>query len=218
MIKTLFVAILIALASYCYCQDTFNHENTYPDGIYNTKADFLKKTPNENVSLVAKTIYLTSRKVIDTIPDWCSFYYKEKDKRIKSAFAISYKGNLYFRTASILKNREKKDKSQATNFPNTFCRVLIAGKNYLYLELELANAWTQGLGYGMGGVAGNAIAQNAIKNKGTVWDFKNEEFNIFRSCKDYNAFIADKYPQGLQECEDQQPDILKVRTAIEMIK
>jgi len=70
----------------------------------------------------------------------------------------------------------------------------------------------------MGGVAGGVIASNAIKGKGIVWDFKNEEFNIFRSCKDYNDFIRDKYPEGVQECNSQQPDILQIRAAMEIIK
>ena len=57
-----------------------------------------------------------------------------------------------------------------------------------------------------------------IKGKGIVWDIKNQEFNIFKNCKDYNDFIKDKYPEGVQQCENQQPDMLLVRKAIEKIK
>ncbi|SKB41006.1 hypothetical protein SAMN05660841_00378 [Sphingobacterium nematocida] len=35
--------------------------------------------------------------------------------------------------------------------------ILVISKCYLYIELELADAWTQELGYGMGGVAGRAL-------------------------------------------------------------
>ncbi len=218
MIRSLLIAILTALASYCQSQVATNFEMDYPEGIYRTKEDFLKKVPTEKKELIAKTIYVSGRKVIDTIPDHCAFYYKENDKKVKKTFAICYRGNLYFQAGFILKHRNKEDKSQTTNFPNSFCRVRIAGQNYLYTELELANAWKQGLGYGMGGVAGGVIAANAIKGKGIVWDFKNEEFNIFRSCKDYNDFIKDKYPEGVQECDNREPDILQVRVAMELIK
>lgn len=217
MIRPLLIAILTALASYCQSQVTVFGMD-YPEGIYRTKEDFLKKVPTDKQELVAKTIYLSGRVVIDTIPDHCAFYYKENDKKIKKTFAICYRGSLYFQAQSILKNREKKDKSQTTNFPNSFCRVLIGGQNFLYTELELANAWKQGLGYGIGGAAGGVIASNAIKPKGIVWDFKNEEFNIFRSCKDYNDFIQDKYPQGVQECDSREPDLFQVRAAMEIIK
>ncbi len=218
MIKTLLSFILTILSVYGYSQNKYNFDNTYPEGIYLSKEDFLKKTPNENKELIAKSIVPISRKVIDTIPDQCMFFYKATDKKVNKAFAVCYKGNLYFQAFTILKNREKTDRAQSTNYPASFSRVLIGGENYLYTELELANAWAQGTGYGIGGVAGGMVAANAIKGKGVVWDHKSGEFNIFKNCKDFNAFIADKYPNGVQDCEDRQPDMLKVRAAIEIIK
>ncbi|MDM1047350.1 hypothetical protein [Sphingobacterium hotanense] len=95
--------------------------------------------------------------------------------------------------------------------------VLFGGENYLYIELELANSWKQGLGYGLGGVGCAAIVQSAIKGKGIVWDFKAQEFNFFRNCKDFNEFIADKYPEGVQDCEGHQSDMLKVRETVEKV-
>lgn len=73
------------------------------------------------------------------------------------------------------------------------------------------------MGYGLGGVGGAAIAQSSIKGKGVVWDFKAQEFNISRNCKDFNEFIADKYPGGVQDCEGQQSDILKLRETVETV-
>lgn len=122
-------------------------------------------------------------------------------------FAVSYQRKSYIQAASVLLNKNKKDRSQTTSFPASFVPVLFGGENYLYFELKLANSWKQGLGYRLGGVGGAAIAQSAIKGKGIVWDFKAQEFNIFRSCKDFNEFIADKYPEGMQEFEGQQPDM-----------
>lgn len=218
MNKTLLIGLFLIFGLYSYGQVSTNPELSYPEGIYSTKEDFLKKTPNETKELIAKGILWGSKEITDTIPDQCLFLYKHNGKKLRKTFAVCYKGNLYFQAYSILTNREKKDKAQTTNFPNSFCRVLIAGDNFLYTELELANSWKQGLGYGLGGVAGGAIASASIKSKGIVWDVKNQEFNIFRSCKDFNNFITALYPDGVQECKDQQPDLLKVREAIEIIK
>ena len=54
--------------------------------------------------------------------------------------------------------------------------------------------------------------------KGIVWDVKNKEFNIFKNCKDYNEFIKAIYPEGVQSCEQHQPDITRIREVIEKIK
>ncbi len=218
MFKLTLSILLIAVASFCYGQVSLKGENSYPEGLYKTKEDFIKKVPSQQVDLVAKTLFWAKREVIDTIPDECSFFYKETDKKVKQMFAISYKGQLFIQAGSVLLNRDKKDKSQSTRAPYSFTRVLFGGENYLYLEMELANSWEQGLGYGLGGAAGSVIAQNAIKGKGIVWDFKANQFNIFRSCNDYNEFIADKYAEGVQECKGKQPDILQVREAIDKIK
>ncbi|MGM1430203.1 hypothetical protein ACS126_13160 [Sphingobacterium lactis] len=191
---------------------------TYPEGLYRNKEDFITRVPSDRVGLVAKSLTGFKKEVIDTIPDQCMFYYSDTDKKVKKMFAVSFRGHLYIQAASVLLNRDRQDKSQTTSQPYSFTRVLFGGNNFLYMELELANSWKQGLGYGLGGVGGAAIAQNAIKGKGVVWDFSKNQFNIFRSCKDFNEFIAERYPQGVQECEDRQPDLLLVRTAIEQIK
>lgn len=213
----LFLALLTGV-SICYGQVDVRVENSYPDGLYKTKEDFIKKVPTEQVELIPKSLFWNKREVIDTIPGQCFFYYKATDKKLGKMFAVSYQGKLYIQAASVLLNKNNKDKSQTTSFPASFVPVLFGGVNYLYFELELANSWKHGLGYGLGGVGGAAIAQSAIKGKGIVWDFKAQEFDIFRSCKDFNEFIADKYPEGVQECEGQQPDMLKVREAVERLK
>jgi len=191
---------------------------TYPEGLYRTKEDFIRRIPNDRVALVAKSLTGFKKEIIDTIPDQCLFYYMDTDKKVKKMFAVSYKGHLYIQAASVLLNRDRKDKSQSSSQPYSFTKVLFGGTNFLYMELELANSWKQGLGYGLGGVGGAAIAQNAIKEKGIVWDIHAKQFNIFRTCKDFNEFISERYPQGVQECEDRQPDLQQVRAAVEKIK
>ncbi|TDS13900.1 hypothetical protein [Sphingobacterium paludis] len=218
MIKALIIGFLLSVGIFCHGQVAIPMETNFPEGIYLTKEDFLKKVPNNNDELVMKTIAMKPKIINDSIPDHCLFYYKDSDKKVKKIFAISHKGDLYFQALSVLTNCNKKDKTETTHALRSFCRVLIGGSNYLYAELDLANSWKQGLGYGLGGAAGGVIAANAIKGKGLVWDFKKEQFNIFRHCKDYNEFMTDVYPDGVQQCQDKQPDMDQVRATMELIK
>jgi hypothetical protein len=201
-----------------------------PDGIYYTKNDFLNKTPNSTEKVVPKGLVGFEKTILNSIEDACFFYYQSKDNKIKKVFAIAYEGHLYFQIQAILSNRNKTDRAQTNDFPNSFVRVLTAGNNYYYVEATLVNQWVQGLAYNTG-ATGALIAsdlssanvqlgktQNFGNIKGIVWDIKNQEFNIFKNCKDYNNFVKDIYPEGVQNCENHQPDIRKVRETIEKIK
>lgn len=186
----------------------------YPEGIYISKKDFI----NKNVSS-SKAVEMIGfdRKRADSIIHNPYFYYSENNKKVYNVFAISYRGHLYFQIRAILKNRNKNDRAQSTYFPNTFVRVIIGGENYFYTEVDLVNQWAHGAVSNLG-VAGAIIANDLIKGKGVVWDFENEEFNIFKSCKDYNEFIEVILPDDVQECEKHQPNMWKVRETIEKIK
>lgn len=201
-----------------------------PDGIYFSKEDFLNGKPSSLETIVPKELIGFEKTELSGIPDACFFYYKNSDKKIKKVFAISYQGHLYFQIQAILNNRHKTDRAQTNDFPNSFTRVLSAGQNYYYVEATLINQWVQGLAYNTG-ATGVLIAsdlssanvqlgktQNFGNIKGIVWDVKNKEFNIFKNCKDYNDFIKDIYPNGIQECDKHQPDITKIREVIEKIK
>lgn len=191
----------------------------YPNGVYTTKEDFLNKIPKNSEELVPKEVVDLDKSILYGIPDECFFYHLQSDKKIKNAFAVSYRGHLYFQIAAILDNRNKTDRAQSNDHPNSFVRVKSFGENYYYSEAELANFWAQGVAAGVGGVVvGVAVATTMNREKGIVWDIKNKEFNIFKNCQDFNDFIKDKYPEGVQKCESQQPDILLVRKAIEKIK
>lgn len=191
----------------------------YPPGVYVTKEDFLNKTPSNTEELVPKELIGLEKEVIYGIPDDCFFYYSKINKKVKHCFAVSYRGHLYFQINAILDNRNKTDRAQTNDFPNSFVRVINAGQNYYYTEADLANAWAQGFAYGgIGGSTGAALANTMVHNKGIVWDVKNKEFNIFKNCKDFNEFIKDKFPPAIQACKEQQADINLIRKAIEMIK
>ena len=197
--------------------DTLFRPN-YPPGIYKTKEDFINKkvTPEEGMS--AKGLIGFEKPILTDIEHSCYFYTRGNTK-IKNVFAISYQGHLYFQIDAILSNRHKKDRAQDSQFPNGFVRVITGGDNYYYTEANLTNIWAQGIAYGaIGGVTGQNIAQSEIYGKGIVWDFKNQEFNIFKNCNDYNDFIKSIYPQGIQDCPKQQPNTWKIRKDMENIK
>lgn len=202
----------------------------YPEGVYATKQDFMNKKPSSVQKLTKRGLYGFNKKIADDETPSC-FFFTEEESRLRNVFAVVYNGILYFNVKAILANRNKYDRAQESDFPNSFVRVLAGGNNYLYTEADLVNAWVKGLansglGMGAGGAIGGAIQgaakgsiiSSSMSGKGVVWDFKNEEFNIFKNCNDYNDFIKDISEEDIQKCERQQADIMLVRTAIEKIK
>lgn len=193
--------------------------NLYPNGVYTTNEDFLNKTPNTSEELIPKEVVDLDRSVLNGIPNECFFYFLKTDKKVKNAFAVSYRGHLYFQVGAILNNRNQTDRAQSNDHPNSFVKVLIYGENYYYCEAELANHWAQVSAVGgFGIIVGGIMANEMTKGKGIVWDIKKKEFNIFKNCRDFNDFITDKFPEGIQECGKHQPDMNKLRKALEKIK
>ena len=193
------------------------NKTDFPEGVYATKEDFIKKTPSKKQELSKKGLIGFTKELVDDNVSECFFYDSRTDKKLKDVFAVVYHGSLYFGVAAILTNRNKTDRAQTSDFPNSFVKVLFGGDNYIYTEVPLANAWAKGLAYNAG-VAGSIMAGTLNTGKGIVWDYKNQEFNIFKNCQDYNDFIKDKLPDGVQKCPKQQPDNNEVRRAIDIIK
>ena len=199
-------------------KDTLFRPN-YPEGIYKTKEDFINKKPSQTTKVFAKGLIGFEKPILTEILHSCFFYDYDSDSKIKNVFAISFKGHLYFQINAILENRNKTDRAQTNELPNSFVRVIMGGENYYYTEADLVNKWAQGLAYGaIGGVTGAVIGNTMYYGKGVVWDFKNKEFNIFKNCEDYNDFLKEVYPKGVQTCPDQQPNIKEVRKVIAKIK
>ncbi|WP_120212461.1 hypothetical protein [Epilithonimonas arachidiradicis] len=207
---------LITGESTSLTNSTLIKENTtksdYPEGIYATKEDFIKKTPSGNEELSKKGLIGFTKELVDDSVTECFFYDTKSDKKLKDVFAVVYHGSLYFNVAAILTHRNKTDRAQTADFPNSFVKALFGGDNYIYTEVPLANVWAKGWAYNVG-------APGIVNSgKGIVWDYKNQEFNIFKNCEDYNDFIKDKYAAGVQKCPKQQPDNNEVRKAIDIIK
>lgn len=183
----------------------------YPEGIYETKEFFIRKTPSSTLSLTKKGLIGFEKKPTGD-EDVNAFFYNSDDKKLKNIFAIVYHGDLYFGIEAILSNRNKTDRAQSSDFPNSFVKTKFGGQNYIYLEVTLANAWAKGFSSNMG------IYGMDDYLKGVVWDIKNQEFNIFKNCQDFNLFINDKYPDASQTCQNQQPNLNEVQAALMIIK
>ncbi|HQD44412.1 MAG TPA: hypothetical protein PK041_01765 [Kaistella sp.] len=188
----------------------------YPTGVYKTKGDFISKTPSSNPQISKRGLIGFEKPLVGDDENYC-FFYDTSDSKLKNVFAVVHNGYLYFNIAAILVNRNKNDRAQTSDFPNSYTKVIFGGENYLYTEADLANVWAKGLAYSAG-AAGGAVASTLNTGKGIVWDFKNQEFNIFKNCTDYNDFIKDKSAEDVQKCENQQPNNLQVREAVMKIK
>ncbi|MGL6038900.1 MAG: hypothetical protein ACRC0E_08440 [Soonwooa sp.] len=190
-----------------------------PEGIYVTKQEFIDKVPSQKKQLSKRGLYGFEKPVLEDADQIC-FFFDEKESKLKNVFAVVQNGILYFSIKAILdfKNRNKNDRAQDSDNPNSFARSTIGGNNYYYAEINVGNVWAKGLAMGTGGTGGYAMMQSQNSYKGIVWDSANQEFNIFKNCKDYNDFIKDKSPQDVQECTTNQPDNFRVRKAIEKIK
>lgn len=188
----------------------------YPDGVYETMESFLNKRPR-NAEVVPKTV--RGKNVLTTIRQTCLFSYKSEKKAITKAFAISYHGHLYFQLSAIMDYANKKDRNQNNYFGHIFVKALMGGYNYIYTEAEFADEWEQALAFNAGGQAGGFDrAVSLQRNKGIVWDFWKHEFNIFRKCKDFNDFVAAKYPEEIRECSERLLPLEEVRKTIDKIK
>ena len=84
--------------------DTLYKPN-YPEGIYLSKEDFIRKRANTSSAITMRTLNI---KKVDSVLHNGFFFYLKTGKKVKNPFAISYNGHLYFQIKAILKNRNKK--------------------------------------------------------------------------------------------------------------
>lgn len=220
--RTIFILTILFSFNKSLSQQKFEKLN-YPNGIYDTKDDFLNKKPSRNEELILEKTPITYE--IDSIMSRCYFYTKINEKKIKKAFAISYNGYLYFGIKSMLKNKNKKDKSLSGD-PRAFIIVLESKKKFLYTESVLINplkySTSVGVSQGVGGIIGQKLGNlierpNSPYDKGIVWDYKNEEFNIFKNCEDYNDFIKE-YSNDLLDCNNEQNILIRIRENIKQVR
>src|SRR5690606_6317866 len=127
------------------------------------KEDFINKTPSNELILLGdkNEPYRDDNIVVCKEP---FFYYKETQKKIRNVFAVSHNGFLYFQIKAILNNRNKTDRAQRNDYPQSFVRVKSGGENYYYTESELVNLWAESFTFA---ATGNyALAESLSSTKG----------------------------------------------------
>lgn len=202
-----------------FCQVTEWEE--YPEGIYKTKDDFIKKSPSSLSKFYPEGVNREDIKDESQLLRDIFFFDSLTGKKLKNVFAISYRGKLYFQYGQILSpnNRNISDKDQTVNMLllQAFTQVMIFGENYLYTEMEIRSGWEEGL-YSNMGLIGSAAMSSMDNVKGIVWDYKNGEFNIFRNCKDLNEFLSTHSARYSQECASKKYNLEQVRLSMMDIK
>lgn len=189
--------------------------NKFPDGVYMTMYDFLNQAPKK-MSLQPFTGTGFNKQEMYNPEDSCYFYDKANDSKIKGAFAVVWRGYLYFSLKAILKYRNSDDINQDTEYPNMFVHVLFAGSNYYYMEASLANAWSKAGFFAVGGSVGYTLASGTNHNKGVLWDCNLLEFNILRHCDDLNVFLEHEAPTLKLDCKQagDYPNVMILRDVI----
>lgn len=228
-LRTILIIAFFLNIGYCIGQNQYTEIDQlgYPNGIYESKESFINKQPTTQCELFVKRISLIGEN--DTIVRRCFFINKRTNKKEKKAFAIVQNGYVYFRTDAILKNKNKDDKALTPDSKKSFVLVLIGGDNYLYAEAGLINLRKSTASFAasnaVGGIPGNELGEHIEKSgppttnygKGIVWDVKNNEFNIFQDCYDFNEFISTHSVQKL-ECNKAQIEFKEIREIMNIIK
>ncbi|SHN72776.1 hypothetical protein SAMN05444395_107114 [Flavobacterium fryxellicola] len=189
----------------------------YSDGFYVTLEDFINKKKTKLNPVERRAIVGFEKKLIpkDVIVDHIFLYTVADQMKLTGVFAVSLEGNLYIQQKNFRKYAVKGDKSEEGDNPNSYHRVLQAGK-FLYLEAELANAWSKGFAYGTGGAVGGALGSSMNRLKGIAFDVVKKEFNVLKDCKDFNEFLTIYQAENV-ECKNKKIDIVTVRENINKI-
>lgn len=201
-----------------------DHSNTsmyavsdYSDGFYVTLEDFINKKMTKRNPVERRAIVGFEKKIIPkyVIVDHVFLYTVADQMKLTGVFAVSLDGNLYIQQKNFRKYAVKGDKNEEGNNPNSYHRVLQAGR-FFYLEAELANSWSKGFAYGSGGAVGGVIGSSMNRLKGIVFDVVKKEFNVLKDCKDFNEFLTIYQAENL-ECKNKKIDIVTVRENINKI-
>jgi hypothetical protein len=189
---------------------------SYPEGVYATVEDFMAKKPSNPIAHAPIYPENFFGGKPDNAPEVCFFYYKYGQETKIKAFAISYKGFLYFQIKHMLRNKEKGGRSEDHLNPNMFVQVIVEGPQYIYTESEFGNAWAMGLAANQYG--GNM--RGSYERIGVAWDHANKVFHIFKFCEDFNEFITPIKPEFAQQCngKKRRPDLAGMRHAFAALK
>jgi hypothetical protein len=200
----------------------------YPEGIYNTKEDFVNKKPSSNPNLIFTELYGFDKKVVNSGDKDICYIKTIDDRKLKNVFAVSKDGFLYFNIKAILKNIEKGkgDGSQDSDNPNAYSLAMMGGENFLYTEVPLGNVWGKALAAGVAGGIGGATGSIVVSTsgihsdayKGVVFDLGKQNFDIFKNCEDFNKFLSQSAPDKVINCLPKRDYYSEIRKIIQEIK
>lgn len=186
----------------------------YPEGYYYSYEDFVAKKVRPAVTIERRTIF--GNRIIhkDTIANQVFFYRVKDTLKVDDIFAISYRGNLYFRQREMSKHAKKGDRDQSGANPNSYHRVIKDGA-FFYMEGSFGSSWAKGAAYGVGGAAGGAVGASINQLKGVIYDPSAKKFDFFRKCKDFQGFLNVQAYNSTVDCDNY--DIRVVREIIDKI-
>lgn len=178
----------------------------FPDGVYKTLDDVLKKQPTSTDEIY----FETNEKYDDNnLPEKAFFYFKKNKKKINLPLAVSYKGEMYFQT--YRKYTNKRDKGYDPDAYSRFCKVTNYGR-FIYFEENMRGMFSK---FALGAINPVTYSMNG-STKGIVLDLENKEFNMLRDCKDLNDFLKQNNIPEI-ECDSDQFSIADLRAKIDEI-
>lgn len=202
-------------------QTYLDQDLTYQDGVYTTADDLINRTPKE-MKVEKKQHYKSMNH--EYKDDLVQFVETGKpDFPLKNIFAIVNNGEVYLNVKAIMKNRGEGNGNLSQDAPfNAFLRVKAGTDNYLYTEMPMTKTSSAilagvagGLTAGVASIGASAImagVYSGIANgalnmaspslmKGIVFDTSAKEYDIFKNCKDFNAFMEKKNPNLIIDCD-----------------
>jgi len=188
----------------------------YPEGFYYTFDDFVNKNVRPPIYVHQYSIRKPHEMPNDSIVDQVFFYGARSREKITDVCAISWRGNLYIQQRQMTKHAAKGDRDQEGANSNSYHRVIVAGK-FLYMEGIFGSALTRGV-LGQYGLVGSALGTGAVTAgtfKGVAYDPKQQRFDFFSSCKDFNKFIIQYGGQTIDCGNDKAFTLEAVRNAVE---
>ncbi|WP_334124171.1 hypothetical protein [Empedobacter brevis] len=165
------------------------YENDLPEGVYETIEDFYKKSPSSTEKLVGKE---EGGKFYENSNDLMAFNYSKSGDIIKNAFAIVYKGILFFGIKPSNKHESKRMKGAfaITYSKNYYIKVKYATPEYFYTEISSIPA---GKAIGIMGSANYYGTSYSLMNSKYPFILVNKEqkFYTVKNCKRFNEYFKD---------------------------
>jgi hypothetical protein len=184
--KTILSCILLCSLGVIYAQQ---NAFEYPEGIYSNFDDFITGKPSLDISIEAKqgkNIMITTFRIKDG-----------NGNKIKDAFAASDGENLYVSTNAMLGHLTNVEFDRPNATDKDYSLVLLANRDYLYLEVFFQSKSVKN--WGLGKVYLSGILYNNTSGK----------FTILESMEDLQTALGRPVGNGDQRINGQNIDVAR---------